>query len=344
MTICLPPKPILFFRFGLALFYIFPSYTCNANGSFSPIYAKGYFGEPLATLTASQKRQFERGFQLFAKTWTQPNTNAFNASSCVTCHSVPAPGGAGMSASALVPVRDNIGKTEVLHRYSPKSSPPPVVASNNVRRTPSLFGLGLLERAAPVDKEGNLKPIFGAFAEHTSLELVVARAFAIELGVSSSLHCARQQGDGPYPTDCSANISDQELADVTAFVRYLAAPPKNFQATPQQGSKLFESIGCSTCHQPSLVTRNETKPPFHSVRFYAYTDLKLHDLGGEVLLRTAPLWGVNSFGPPYLHNAKADTIESAIQQHFGEAYRSRELYLNLSATDRSLLLQFLRGL
>jgi CxxC motif-containing protein (DUF1111 family) len=96
--------------------------------------------------------------------------------------------------------------------------------------------------------------------------------------------------------------------------------------------------------------------------FHPYTDLLLHDLGnnlddgyteGSALTnewRTPPLWGLglspNSQGGDYflLHDGRAKSIEEAILFHGGEADLSKTKFKNLSETDKSAVLKFLKSL
>jgi len=80
-------------------------------------------------------------------------------------------------------------------------------------------------------------------------------------------------------------------------------------------------------HVPNLVREGDP--------VYAYTDLLLHDMGPALAdgvtqglataseFRTTPLWGVRH-SAPYLHDGRADTLESAILLHGGEAQAIRD--------------------
>jgi CxxC motif-containing protein (DUF1111 family) len=65
--------------------------------------------------------------------------------------------------------------------------------------------------------------------------------------------------------------------------------------------------------------------------------------------RAAPLWGigfVRTVKPDvgFLHDGRARTIEEAILWHGGEATRARESFTALRASDRELVLAFLKSL
>ncbi|MEX3842832.1 di-heme oxidoredictase family protein [Paraburkholderia sp. BR10882] len=203
------------------------------------------------------------------------------------------------------------------------------------------MGIGLIENAENLNSLGHRRPIFGQLAERTTLRSVVAHAFAAELGVSSIDECATQ-----IVTDksknCRVDISERELEDVVSFVRFLAAPPHHEQ--PTAGLRLFEKSQCIACHTATFNTGRDAPPPLRSQIVTAYTDLRVHDIGSGLKIRTSPLWGLNSFGPPYMHDASADTIIDAISRHLGEATESRSLFFNLSSSDQRTLIAWLKGL
>ena len=287
-------------------------------------YAAGYFGELLPDLTPDQLASATNGSKLFLKRWTEGNGNRRNADSCVACHSVPMPGGSGMSAQALVAVD---AKGEIVQT----GFPAPPHESGTVRRTRALFGIGYLEAAG-----GG----FGAFGKDPDLKTFVAKAFATELGVSSSLQCARS-GETP-PQTCVAAISDKDLEDVVAYLRFLAPPPRSKEAA--EGRKVFETIGCAKCHAPVLTTRSDAPAPLRGRRFAAHTDRKTHDMGGRAPVMTAPLWGVQSFGPPYMHDACGYSLAAAIKCHRGEGQAAADAFNALMEGEREALLAFLRAL
>jgi cytochrome c553 len=298
-------------------------------------YAAGYFGELLPDLTPVQLDSATRGSKLFLKRWNEGARSRRNADSCVACHSVPMPGGSGMSAQALVGVDKDAppgALNEVVQAGFPNPSPH---ANTGVRRTRALFGMGHLEFAA-----GG----FGAFGSEPSLKAFVARTFATELGVSSSLQCARPTDAAAYPQTCDAAITDKELEDVVAYLRFLAPPPRSTQPPSADGRKVFEASGCAACHAQSLTTRADAPPPLQNRRFAAYTDRRVHDMGARAPVMTAPLWGVQSFGPPYMHDACGVSLVAAIECHHGEGRAAADAFNALADSEREKLLAFLRAL
>ncbi|MCP5067892.1 MAG: hypothetical protein GY946_15130 [bacterium] len=85
-----------------------------------------------------------------------------------------------------------------------------------------------------------------------------------------------------------------------------------------------------------------------------YSDLRHHDLGpafhelqydGTLVrtFRTTPLWGVGS-SAPYGHDGASLSLDAVIRRHSGEAAEVTANYAALPAEDRTLVLEFLRGL
>jgi len=145
-------------------------------------------------------------------------------------------------------------------------------------------------------------------------------------------------------------ISSQDLGDLIAFGKFLAPPPPpKFTASGERGKALFDAVGCTDCHIPSLPS---SKGPVK-----AYTDLLLHDMGpvlaDNILLgdatssvnefRTQPLWGISNF-PPFLHDGRAATVMEAVLLHGGEAQSSVNAFNALSPGARMDIINFLEQL
>ena len=162
-------------------------------------------------------------------------------------------------------------------------------------------------------------------------------------------------------------------------------PPVQDALTPAgvQGAMLFNSIGCATCHIPSLETSspvlNYSFPEVHTAPlkniFYSvdlsqsptqfalnqsggitvplFADLKRHDMGpalaedfGDSLdsfFTTGRLWGIADTAP-YLHDGRALSLTEAILFHGGEAQAARDAFDVLAPAQRIEVLTFLRSL
>jgi len=246
-----------------------------------------------------------------------------------------------MSEHALVQTRVVDAHTEVIQRRS-IAGDPKGPSHGQIRRTPFLFGIGFIEFAQFRVVPSGLRPVFGAFEERTSLREFVAHSFAVELGISSSHACARRSASEPYPKQCSSVITEEEIDDVVNFLRFLRAPPKP-RTVNTAGARLFEDFGCGRCHVKFLTTVDTAPQALRNKTVAVYSDLQLHGLGTAPSVKTAPLWGVNSFGPPYWHDASA-SLSEAIASHHGEASNARSAFEAASQLDRENLLAFLKSL
>jgi CxxC motif-containing protein (DUF1111 family) len=266
--------------------------------------------------------------------------------------------------------------------YAAEPIPPEAGTSVASRTTPALFGFGLLEAipastilalADPTDANGDGvrgRPSmvngelarFGRKATDPTLLGFSAGAFQNEMGVTSSVAAAEQPLAGvPFPFSSSIDpiggpeISDEDLSLAVDFVRFLAPPPQ-LHGGPDvsDGRDLFTSIGCATCHVPSLRTGPSSIKALSNVNVAAFTDLLLHDMGPGLAdicrggaspseFRTEPLMGLR-FRSHFLHDARSVTLEDAIAQHGGEATHARDRFAGLKDNQRAALIAYLKTL
>lgn len=207
---------------------------------------------------------------------------------------------------------------------------------------------------------------FGWKAQHATLLAFGADAYRNEMGITNDL----------FPRESAFGVSDEamRLCDplpdpedrrepatgrrgIDNFERFmqLLAPvargPIGFDE--QSGERVFEVLGCATCHVPVLETRPDANRVFDRQPVRLYSDLLLHDVGtGDGIrhaaalgseFRTPALWGLR-FRRPLLHDGSASTVDAAIRRHAGEAKLSRAGFEALSESDRADLLRFLGSL
>jgi len=205
------------------------------------------------------------------------------------------------------------------------------------------------------------------------------------LGLPSA--CLNLSGNG-YPEDANnpdasavapANtIQAAALDDVSAFanfMRFLAPPPPGgvvlsgkavASSTISAGSQLFNSVGCGSCHNPSLgMTQMSSYTPTTScvgslslAPVNAFSDLELHHMGtgladnvqqgfaGGDEFRTSPLWGVGQriF---LLHDGRTTNLITAIQAHSSSGSEASTVVSNFNAltvTQQQEILDFVRSL
>lgn len=262
------------------------------------------------------------------------------------------------------------------------------------RVAPAVIGLGLLEAvpeedliayADPDDADGdgisgrvNRLPgteegetqigRFGWKANQPSLRAQTAGAFLGDLGITSSLveshgHTGAQRALDALPHGGDPEIEDHLLDAVTFYVSTLGVPAARTESHSDapEGRRLFDEIGCASCHLPTLHTGPSPIAELANQRIHPYTDLLLHDMGPELAdgrpdfeasgseWRTPPLWGIGLLQTvgghtDLLHDGRARNAEEAILWHGGEAEGARDAFMELSAADRAKLLAFLATL
>jgi CxxC motif-containing protein (DUF1111 family) len=275
-------------------------------------------------------------------------------------------------------------------------------AQNNlVFRIPTpVFGGGLIQaidettilankRAQPLRKQffgisgrenrnGNDGTItrFGWKAQNKSLLIFAGEAYNVEQGVTNELF-PQERDETPgclfngtpedqthfAETEPTAVLSD--TAKFAFFMRFLA-PPAPVAETPSisSGRALFDKIGCTLCHTPTLTTGKSSVAALDQKPVNLYSDLLLHAMGPGLAdnilqgnargdeFRTAPLWGLGQriF---FLHDGRTKDLRTAIMTHrsfgnlqFGssEANRVINTFEALGGQDTQDIFNFLRSL
>ena len=345
----------------------------------SSVVWNGYFGNYVPWASPEEAALFLKGQELFEHTWSAKEGLGpyFNARSCVVCHRIPLPGGAGTSSDTFVPhllaYRDPSGGS-TLPRYKlgddGKLVSLPIPSGATLRKTPPLFGLGLLE-AVPDEvlranaergirkrcggravRIGTTYGRFGWKATVPTLKAFVETALVSELGLTS----AKFQMDGSGSS--TEEIKTEELGFITSYLQLLAAPAPHIRdaRAVEHGRRLFLRCACADCHLSELHASWPVESGAQDITLRAYTDLLVHHMGptlrdgirdsgvSEDEFRTAPLWGVWAAGPPYLHDGRARDLSEAVGLHDGEAKGAADAYRALSNDDRDYLIEFLKSL
>jgi CxxC motif-containing protein (DUF1111 family) len=250
---------------------------------------------------------------------------------------------------------------------------------------PALFGLGLIEaipeeeivaRADPDDRDGDgisgraartrdgRLGRFGRKAEFATIREFVESALRLEMGLTTRAEDVETFNGQPVPKGADPTAEpevDSTAVDLlAAFVRFLApAAPLTPRSGPQRdtleaGRRLFESIGCASCHVPAMRTGPNPIRALDRKKVALYSDLLLHDLGPGLAnvcaldaspteLRTAILAGLSS-RDFYLHDGRAIDLRDAILAHGGEAQRARDAFARLPWLRQEYLIRFLKSL
>jgi len=209
---------------------------------------------------------------------------------------------------------------------------------------------------------------FGLKANISSLLQQVVGAYREDMGITSDFLPVEAIHSDAGDLALSDRVADPEIPahevlDVLMYVRTLAVPNRG-EITPevQNGERLFEQVGCTGCHIPTLKTGPSPIPSLDQVDAHMYSDLLLHDMGPGLAdnradgsadgyeWRTPPLMGIrlapdNLGGPAhYLHDGRTSDLGEAILEHGGEAQGSRDRYQALSTDEQNALLAFVLSL
>lgn len=206
---------------------------------------------------------------------------------------------------------------------------------------------------------------FGRKGTFANLRTFTEGALHGEMGITTRAFPKEEPHAGAALPPGVDPAPDPELADslveqITRFVRFLAAPAPDAalsdaaRDSARAGQQIFGRIGCAACHLPELRTGDSPVSALRDRSIPLYSDLLLHDLGPEMASvcapnalpsewRTAPLMGLR-FRNGFLHDRRAQSVESAIRAHGGEAARSRNRFLVLEAAQRAAILRFLATL
>jgi hypothetical protein len=201
---------------------------------------------------------------------------------------------------------------------------------------------------------------FGWKAQNKSGLMFAGEAYNVEMGITNELFqnerpnpdeehnfiglpsgCINLDGNG-YPED-STNFNlagvniPSDIVMFGVFMRLLAQPtafPQGYStetttvsaASIARGLSGFTSVGCATCHTPTLTTdASSINEDLSQKPANLYSDIEIHHMGGLAdnvkqgfaggdQFRTAPLWGVGQriF---FLHDGRAPDLLTAINDH-----------------------------
>jgi CxxC motif-containing protein (DUF1111 family) len=214
---------------------------------------------------------------------------------------------------------------------------------------------------------------FGWKNQHASLESFAADAYLNEMGITSPLQPSENTSNGrsiaEYDTVDDPEDDGEDIRIFANFMRSTKVPPRDDRIAnspdARAGSRIFDQIGCDTCHVRRIVTAPGgtsinggafTVPPALGNKVISpFSDFLLHDIGsGDGIVqnggpstmnkvRTAPLWGLRT-RTRMMHDGGSVTANDAILRHRGEASGVMLRYRQLTPADRNQLLLFLSSL
>ena len=309
----------------------------------------------------------------------------FNGDSCRGCHLAPVMGGAGgldvdvvrfakrEENGDIVQLDSGPAVSRLAVHGAARDELNPEANIIETRQTPSLLGLGLVDRlpeaallanADPEDANGDgisgralmINGRIGRFGHKASIPSFAdfcADAFINEMGVTVNGLLADFAVEIDTDSVSDPELADQDFVDLVFFSTHLAPPARSFPDNPSlrerinKGEDNFNDVGCAGCHVSEL---NGEEGPVA-----AFSDFLLHDVANPDRLnvpeadaepgefRTAPLWGIRQTAP-YLHDGSAETLRDAILLHFGEASPAKDAFTALSFDEQSKLIEFLLSL
>ncbi len=213
---------------------------------------------------------------------------------------------------------------------------------------------------------------FGWKDQDPTILSFVADAYLNEMGVTNRLkpkdvtQVCKVTSD---PEDTPDSLGLADIDHFAQFVRGTQVPPRNaiLAAMPDAiaGQYLFTSIGCATCHVPTMTTDHPgtkinggtyTVPEALGNKItHPYGDFLLHDVGtgdGVVQvgpqdtankLRTPALWGLQ-IKSRFMHDLGSPTLGDAIRRHAGEAKGVISRFNGMTPQEQQQVITFLSSL
>jgi CxxC motif-containing protein (DUF1111 family) len=205
---------------------------------------------------------------------------------------------------------------------------------------------------------------FGWKAGNPTTVQQTAGAYNGDMGITSSLFPAEScEGDRPQCARHTPEVSDSTVLAVARYMQTLGVPARRNLSDAQAalGDTIFYRVGCAGCHLPTFKTGTLAGvPSVWNQTIHPYTDLLLHDMGAGLAddrpdfqatgreWRTPPLWGIGLVATvnghsEFMHDGRARSLMEAVLWHGGEAKKSRDAVLQLSASARAALIKFLES-
>lgn len=222
----------------------------------------------------------------------------------------------------------------------------------------------------------------GNKAQHA--DLTVELGFSSDMGMTNSRYPEEisegqlqiNQGSMMGLLYDQLDVTTEDMENVDLYMQALGVPARRNvnDAHVIRGEQMFYQAKCHLCHVTTLHTQPRgstllagTELPWLGGQvIHPYSDFLLHDMGSEIMgvglndnyvsglargneWRTTPLWGVGlqqkvNGHTYFLHDGRARNFVEAIMWHGGEGEASKNLFKNMSKTDRDDLIAFLKSL
>ena len=210
---------------------------------------------------------------------------------------------------------------------------------------------------------------FGWKARQPNIVQQVATAFLHDIGITTNIMpdekwISQSDPNKKVVSGGKPELNDTFLQKITFYLQTLAVPSQRNWNDPKvvSGRKLFDKIGCASCHRPHFKTgTHPISKALSDQEIYPFSDLLLHDMGPGLAdnrpeasangreWRTPPLWGIGLINvvnghTNFLHDGRARNLKEAILWHGGEAERSKRNFMHLSKANRDKIISFLNSL
>jgi CxxC motif-containing protein (DUF1111 family) len=272
-------------------------------------------------------------------------------------------------------------------------------AANLIFRIPTpTFGAGLIEAITDTTIKNNLasdpfgrKAFFGVSghvntngndgtvtrfgwkAQNKSLLIFAGEAYNVEMGVTNENFPNEREEDpncakhGTPESASGFNVGSTDPADIVSFMGFMkfldqptpACTGNLCSSSIQNGRKLFNDAGCTTCHTESLMTGSSSTGALSHKVANLFSDVAVHHMGqgladgvsqgsaGPDEFRTAPLWGVGQRAF-FLHDGRTSDLLQAILAHDSPGSEADQVIDNfqfkLTHLEQQDILNFLRSL
>lgn len=230
-----------------------------------------------------------------------------------------------------------------------ENTPDSALAANLTATQAARLQLGIGGRFNTSGNDGTITR-FGWKAQNKSLLMFSGEAYNVEIGVSNELFPNQRSavagcvfnatpedatnilnGNSNSPnyntTIGTASEISSDIVNFAAFARLTAPPaPSAPTSSTQNGSTLFQKVGCALCHSTTLVSAASSYTGMGGVTYHPFSDFAIHHMGpnladgivqgsaGADEFRTAPLWGVGQrlF---FMHDGRTSDLLQAILEH-----------------------------
>jgi CxxC motif-containing protein (DUF1111 family) len=222
-----------------------------------------------------------------------------------------------------------------------EATPDANFAANLAANAAAKSAAGVSGRLNTTGNDGTVTK-FGWKAQNKSLMVFAGEAYNVEQGVSNEnftnergavAGCVFNQSpeDGSDISTTPGSVGSSDLVFFALFMRLLAAPaPVAANASINNGSALFDQVGCNLCHSRNITTGPSPVPALNAVTYHPFSDFALHHMGSQLNdgvhqgdaepdeFRTAPLWGLGQrlF---FMHDGRTTNLLQAIAAHAGGA-------------------------